>query len=239
MATLTVKQKSDIKSTQAAQPAASMTPALRATLASAAQGAAADTALAAVNAAPAPLASAASVTAASDAAAAATAVVTASVAVVTASVATKQNTLQVGCWELQAATTVPGGALLAGANARLLTTELVSTISGASLAAGVVTLPAGTYWIDAWAACNGVGSHMLAVDDGSTIQLLGAVQAAPVGTAAVSRVAGFLTFAGGTLGLRHYIETPAGASDGGLPAVVAWGYTGVEVYAGLTVWRLA
>ena len=54
-----------------------------------------------------------------------------------------------------------GGSSVIGANTRVLNTVLTNNIAGASVAANVVTLPAGTYLIEAKAPVYFIGTHQL------------------------------------------------------------------------------
>lgn len=132
-----------------------------------------------------------------------------------------------------------GGASSAGMNIRVLNTVLSNTISGASLASNQITLPAGTFAIDATAPCfgaNGNKAYLYNVTD-STNDLLGTsnYNVATIGVQSFSRVIGILTIASAKVfELRQYIQTGLG---GGLGTPASAGQT--EVYSQISIQKLA
>jgi hypothetical protein len=134
----------------------------------------------------------------------------------------------------------PGGGSSAGANTRVLNTVVTNEITGASLSSNQITLPAGTYEIDATAPSFQSNSNTLSqlylynVDD-TAVELYGTslYAALPSGSGinVVSRVRGRFTIAGEKdFELRHYIQNAFATSGLGNAAS-----NGLEVYADVMI----
>ena len=140
----------------------------------------------------------------------------------------------------QKASATEGGTFTSGAwRTRVLNTTITNTITGASLAANQITLPAGTYKIDAKCqvyAVNGHKAKIYNITDASDI-LLGVNQhsaaAAVVGGQGV--VSGTFTIAGTkVIELQHQCQTTYATYGFGTPS--GWG---TEVYADVFIEKLA
>jgi hypothetical protein len=123
-------------------------------------------------------------------------------------------------------------------NVRALNTVMVNEIPGASLASDQITLPAGTYFIDAQAPAGGVAAHQLRlrnVTDSSNI-LVGASASAFSNTAADAVLGGRFTLAASkVVRLEHYTNTSAATT--GLGSAASSGVA--EVYADVKIWKVA
>jgi len=114
----------------------------------------------------------------------------------------------------QKATTVAGGSNVAGLNTRTLNTVVLNSITGASLSANQITLPAGTYDIWSNAPTFRGGRHRLQLFNttDTTIDLLGGGEFANTGASAAganrAKLQGQITIAAiKVFELRHYIGT--------------------------------
>jgi len=140
--------------------------------------------------------------------------------------------------EEQAAGT-DGGTFTSGAwQTRVLNTEKTTNISGASLSSNQVTLPAGTYYVEANAPARGVSEHILKLRDttNTTDLIIGGVMTAVSGSSSSSMLSGVITL-GGTVVLElQHRSTATQATDGfGKAANVAV----VEVYSEIKIWKVA
>jgi hypothetical protein len=122
--------------------------------------------------------------------------------------------------EEQTASGVGNGTMAASDdNVRPLNTVVINTITGASLASNVITIPAGTYWIDArFPGCfvNYHRARMIDVSSGTTLIDLGSTAFchSSFGPHTDSFIKGRYTFASAVqLEFRHYAQT-ARAGDG-------------------------
>ncbi len=98
--------------------------------------------------------------------------------------------LQFGLWQDQKASGTAGGDFTSGAwQTRTLNTEVVNTITGASLAANAATLSAGSYLLVAVAPAYNVNAHQLRIWDGSAAVGLGPTCNALNGAASVQNLA--------------------------------------------------
>lgn len=136
-----------------------------------------------------------------------------------------------------------GGSASAGVNTRTLNTTVRNVISGASLADNQITLPAGTYHVEARAPAFGVGVNQLYlynVND-STVAAIGeAANAVDIGaqgyyTGSLACLAGEFTVAASKVfELRHYC-TSTGAGSVALGSSVGAGIA--TVFAVVEVWK--
>jgi hypothetical protein len=77
-----------------------------------------------------------------------------------------ENVTGTGQWRDEKSSTSEGGTFTSGSwQTRTLQTEALNTITGASLASNQITLPAGTYEIDAYARAYRVGKHQAKLRD--------------------------------------------------------------------------
>jgi hypothetical protein len=124
---------------------------------------------------------------------------------------------------------------------RELNTVKTNTVSGASLASNQVTLPAGTYWVQATAPGIDVALHQARLQNitAGTTLLTGTPEYAPLlgsgaGSASITKsdVIGQITLtAASAIELQHRVGR---TSNGGFPANFA-----TEVYAEVIFWRTA
>lgn len=135
-----------------------------------------------------------------------------------------------------------GGSASTGANTRTLNTTVRNVISGASLAANQITLPAGTYHVEARAPAFGVGANQLYLYNvtDSTVAAIGeAANAVDIGaqgyyTGSLACLAGKFTIAASKVfELRHYC-TATGAGSVALGSSVGSGLA--TVFAVVEVW---
>lgn len=136
------------------------------------------------------------------------------------------------------ATTVDGGASVAGDQARVLNTVVTNTITGASLAANQITLPVGTYTVRAHAPAINVNKHQLRLDNvtDATVTIRGTSEfcAGATGIQTRSFVEGkFPIAAVKTFALRHYTQTAVAGNGLG----VSTGFAGNENYATIEIWQ--
>lgn len=149
----------------------------------------------------------------------------------------------------QKASGTGGGSVTAAAwNTRTLNTVLVNNISGASLASNVITLPAGTYYVEASAPAVGDTStatnqrHKVAIKKvDNTLLLLGTSECIqPSGSSIIlqtrSFVRGTFTLAASTgIILDHYFTTST-SYVAGIPTNIS-GYN--EVYSEIKIWKVS
>lgn len=135
---------------------------------------------------------------------------------------------------------VAGGSSVAGTQTRVLNTVVANTIAGASLSANQITLPAGTYMVQASAPACQVGTHQISlysVSSGTT-QLLGTSEDSAASTIVTTRsfISGVLTLTGTTVvRINHY--TPTAYSGTGLGRAASSGLG--EVYTQVLITKLA
>lgn len=139
------------------------------------------------------------------------------------------------------ANNLQGGGFTSGAyRTRTLNTVRTNTINGASLASNQITLPAGTYWVQAFAQAWAVDAHKLKLYNTTTAAdvIVGfssnAASGALTGSPAVVTGAFTLT-ATSVLELQHRCGTTSATAGFGI--VSNFGDT--EVYAEVIIWRTA
>ncbi len=141
----------------------------------------------------------------------------------------------------EVAANTAGGTFTSGAwQTRTLQTLKTNEISGASLGSNQITLPAGTYFIDASApgyTCDNHVSKLYNVTDASDVIIGTAAQTnSAVATSARSHVRGRFTLAAQkVLELRHRCTTTKATDGFGLPTNVGV----VEVYSEVLIWKVA
>lgn len=124
---------------------------------------------------------------------------------------------------------------------RKLDDSKTNEISGASVSSNQITLPAGTYYIQASAPGNGVDDHQTRwrnITDGTTT-LAGTSELAGASTQTRSWINGRFTIGGSKVfELQHQCQNTVTST--GLGRAVAWS-TGpeVEVYAEVMIWKVA
>lgn len=132
-----------------------------------------------------------------------------------------------------------GGTSVVGVQTRPLNTVQVNTITGASLAANQITLPAGTYRISGSAPCyrgDGHIAYLYNVTDGADA-ILGTAEYATNGIQPQTRsfLSGVLTInAPKVFELRHFITTALALQGLGK---AAGGAFAVQVYAHIEIWK--
>lgn len=139
--------------------------------------------------------------------------------------------------------TTNGGTFTSGSwQTRDLNTVVANTISGASLGSNQLTLPAGTYWVNASAPGYRVDAHQAQLYNttSSAVVLLGTTEYSTKTVAANNQTRSFIsgTFVlSGTavLELRHRCGATSGA-DNGLGVSNDFGD---QVYSELTAWKVA
>lgn len=126
-----------------------------------------------------------------------------------------------------------GGTSSTGTNTRVLNTTVVNTISGASLASNQITLPAGTYKVEAYAPYfNGSKGQLYLYNTTDAALVTGCLGTSSystgTGTVGISPLRGGFTIAGTkTFELRHYIESGVATNGLGVASTSGLG----EVYA--------
>ena len=136
-----------------------------------------------------------------------------------------------------------GGTFTTGAwRTRTLNTTKTNTISGASLASDQITLPAGTYWVDATAPAYRVQSHQAKLYNvtGTADLVVGtaeySIDTAGVGVTSTSVVRGAFTLTStSTVELQHRCGATSSTATG---FGIAGNFT-TEVYAQCIIWRTA
>ena len=140
--------------------------------------------------------------------------------------------------EEQAAGT-DGGTFTSGSFVkRTLNTTLTNTISGASIASSVISLPAGTYFVRASAPGFFCTGHVAKLRDttNSIDLLIGTVERTTTTVVTRSLVSGYFTLAGTTnIELQHRCTTTRSTDGLGPSANVGV----VEVYSVLEIYRVA
>jgi len=121
------------------------------------------------------------------------------------------SVLKHAVWEDQKANGTAGGAATSGSRLdRVLNTEVVNTIPGASLAANVITLPAGTYLVDAEVPFLGTQDTQVFFQSTTDAAVYLASPSASVGSSSVTtihRIIGILTLAAAdTFKLQYQIS---------------------------------
>lgn len=136
-----------------------------------------------------------------------------------------------------------GGTFTSGAwRTRDLNTALTNEIAGASLATNQITLPAGTYYIEASAPARTVSNHKTRLrnvtDAADTLIGSSEQNSSAAGNSTRSHIAGRFTIAAEKdLEIQHIGETTR-ATDGFGPAA-AGGLGGVEVFTDVRIWQIA
>lgn len=138
------------------------------------------------------------------------------------------------------ANTTAGGTFTAGIwQTRILNTVKTNEISGASLSSNRITLPAGTYWIDAVAPCVQVGKSKAALfnvtDASFTITGDNGANDTTIGWVAKNLVRGRFTIAAPKAFELQHICTSTQATQG-FGAAASSGL--VEVYAEVLIWKV-
>lgn len=109
-------------------------------------------------------------------------------------------------------------------NKRSLNVVALNEITGASMAASVITLPAGVYEVDAWASGFACASHKVKLrqTSGTPADLLigsSEVSGAAANTVTTSRLGGRITLAGSTtIELQHNCSTTKATNGAGVAA---------------------
>jgi hypothetical protein len=134
-----------------------------------------------------------------------------------------------------------GGTFNSGAwQTRTLNTKVVDAISGASLSSNQITLPAGTYWVEAHACASKVNSHKCKLRNitDSSDAIIGSTQeidAAPNITS-VSSLFGKITIAAAkAFELQHRCQSSRATDGFGRQS----GFGVIEVYAQIKIWKVA
>lgn len=129
-----------------------------------------------------------------------------------------------------------GGSSVAGDQIRTLNTVVTNTITGASLAANEVTLPAGTYRIFAIAPCYSGARHrvrLINVTD-AAVAILGTGEHAGSGSSTMSTIYDRIVItATKVFNLTHYIATATATNGLGVDT----SDTFTEVYTSLIIWK--
>jgi hypothetical protein len=144
--------------------------------------------------------------------------------------------------EEQQASGTAGGTFTSGSwQVRALNTTVLNTISGASLSADTITLPAGTYDINAYGVANQVNSHMIRFQNttSSSTVFFGSSGVANTGTTdnTYSLITGRFTLSGTTtLQLQHQCQNSSSGNGLGFAA----GFSGAnETYSSVFIEKVA
>lgn len=132
-----------------------------------------------------------------------------------------------------------GGSFSAGANrTRDLTTVVTNEIPGASLSANQVTLPAGTYYLEAFAVAELVQAHQAFwrnITDGSTTLTGTSEYTLPNAVLTQSKINGKFTIASSKVfELQHRCQVTRATDGFGYPT----GFGPFELYSDIRVWKL-
>lgn len=122
---------------------------------------------------------------------------------------------------------------------RVLNTAVTNGITGASLSSNQITLPAGTYFIEASAPGVAVDRHKLKLrntsDSADTILGRSVYSVSTEAGHSISSVVGTFTIAGEkTFELQHYCQTTAADTGFG----VASNFSVIEVYSQVKIWKV-
>ena len=139
-------------------------------------------------------------------------------------------------------TTVAGGGSISGFNKRDLNTVLTNTISGASLASSVITLPAGDYYAEAMAPVFSSDTHDLKLQNDTDVTDLvyGKTQHASSanGVSNSATLSGSFTLAGTKdISLQHYISNAQSVNGLGFAARVS-GSLPPSVFSEVKIWKV-
>ncbi len=147
----------------------------------------------------------------------------------------------------KAAGTKAGTATSGAWRTRDLNTVVYNTITGASLSTNQITLPAGTYWVEAGAPAQGTRGHRSRLYDitNSEVLLLGSTEYhiwnsgnADTFVNIRSRIQGLIILTGETeLELQHIFEVTQ--ADEGLGDCWATGFSIVEIYSEVLIRKVA
>ena len=134
-----------------------------------------------------------------------------------------------------------GGTGSTSFTARTLNTVMTNEISGASLASNQITLPSGTYYIQASAPAFQCASHKIKLrnttDSSDTIIGSSARTATDISAQTLSILNGRFTIAAQKVfEIQHRLESTIGGSDG---LGVRSNFTVVEVYTDVQIWKVA
>lgn len=128
-----------------------------------------------------------------------------------------------------------GGGTPLSSGLRTLNTTVVNQISGASLGANVITLPAGNYYTEAYSTFSGTALYRIQIyNNTDSTPLLEGLSIAGSGAVSITSFAnGYFTLATSkTVGI--YYQASSTPTNGlGLPAS-----RGTEVYSDLRIWKL-
>ena len=142
----------------------------------------------------------------------------------------------------QKADTINGGASSAGANTRDLNTVVgTNEIFGSSIGGNRITLPSGTYWIEARAPCNRGNRNRLywfnfTDSDEAIVGSSSYAVAGNVGTEVAILFGQFSIGATKAFELRHYIQS---TNSAGLGVAVSDDRTNIEIYADVRIIRVS
>ena len=142
--------------------------------------------------------------------------------------------------ETQSSGTAGGGATAGSYVKRTLNTTVVNNISGASIASSVITLPAGTYQVQASAPAHRTNSHKLRLQDTTNTATLAVGSNAYSGSVDDSQsnavLSSVITLAGSTnIELQHRVGTTKATNGAG----IALSFGDDEVYSAIMIRRIA
>jgi hypothetical protein len=138
--------------------------------------------------------------------------------------------------DTKSATTTSGTFTSGAWRTRDLNTSQINSISGASLASNQITLPAGTYYIDAYAGCFWVNQNQARLQNitDSTTDILGVGAYTVTAGNAFSFVQGVITITGTKVFELQHQCTTTRATDGFGTAI---GFN-TEVYASIAIQKI-
>lgn len=142
-------------------------------------------------------------------------------------------------WQHQETANTDGGTATSGSyEKRPLNTELYNNISGASISSSVVTLPAGTYILDGYAAFYATGRSRLRwqnTSDSTTTLVSVNIDVAGI-TGEVATISGIFTIAAQkNFELQSRVQTTVSGNGFG---DAAFGFSTTECYASITVTKI-
>jgi hypothetical protein len=133
-----------------------------------------------------------------------------------------------------------GGSSSAGVQTRVLNTVVTNQISGASLSSNQITLPVGTYYIDASAPCNKGSPHKAYLynitDSSDAVVGLNAYTDPSDNVQTSSHVYGRFTIAGTKVfELKHWIDTAKVTNGLGVDTNAG----NICIFANVMIWKVA
>ena len=151
------------------------------------------------------------------------------------------NFADIAIFREEQANSTNGGTFTSGSYLkRTLNTTVVNNITGCSIASSVITLPAGTFYVTAFAPAQEVNRNKLRLQNttASTTLQVGNnayASASDVGSNIATLQSVFTLATSSTIELQHRCQATLASAGFG----VAMSFSDVEVYASITIQRIA